>query len=80
MSENNTVFRVRLNGARVKVIFHRGLTIEEACRLQALVYAVNTFQDLCGLFRESAKRTGQTMSLIVESQRTIPDVYSSAAG
>ena len=71
-----TVIRVQLNGARLKVIFHHGLTIEQLFESEKARQAVRTYDELCDLYRKLAQDLGQTVSLILEAKRPVPGAYS----
>lgn len=67
-----TVVRVRLNGGRVKVIYHKGMDVPELEKLEAEWPLARTIEQLLGIFREAASRTKQTCSVILESTRFNP--------
>jgi len=66
-----TVLRLQLNGARMKAVFHRGLTMEVLGGLWLEIHAARSLDDLC-----SSLRSRGPVSIIVESTRTIPQLFS----
>ncbi len=68
----STILRIKLNGGRLKVVYHQGLTIEECIKLEKEWPLARTLEDLRAIFRQAAERTGQTCSMMLESVKINP--------
>lgn len=67
-----TVIRVKLNGGRLKVIYRKGISVDDLAKVEKEWPLAKSLDDLRAIFCDLAKRTGQTCSMIFESTRWNP--------